>query len=433
MRKMLCLLLLSSLLCGCAPRNDTDVSSFPTTPFSSAPFPSAASPSASSSLSTDSGSTEVIHSWDTSAKDIPVEYISDGNVAGEGRTERPSSELTLLMVGDVLLHTPVEQSALQPDGSYNFDAVFAHTEDTIRSADLALVNQEVILGGAELGVSGYPAFNAPFEAGDALVNAGFDVVCHGTNHALDKGKKGILNCTSYWRDEHPDIAILGIHDREEQEIYIYEKDGISIAVLNYTYGANGISLPEDMPYAVDLLEEQKVTSDIQRAKELADFTVVCPHWGTEYRLTPDAMQEKWTGIFLDNGVDLVLGTHPHVIEPVEWMTDEENGRSMLVYYSLGNFVNWTSGTGEGVANRMVGGMAKITLSRDKDDNVVISEYQIDALVCHVEEGTDGVTVYPLSEYTEALAEKNAIRSQDITFSREYCIELCDQIWGDLWR
>ena len=268
------------------------------------------------------------------------------------RSDGGEPEITLVMVGDILLHTPVAESGKKEDGSYDFGAVFSEMREEISSADLALVNQEVILGGEELGVSGYPAFNAPYELGDALVEAGFDVVLHATNHALDKGKKGIVNCLAFWQKEYPDIAVLGIHgsEAEQEEIYVYEQDGIRLAILNYTYGTNGIALPQDMPYAVDLLERERVKADLQRAQEVADFVVVCPHWGTEYVLEETAEQEQWAAFFADNGADLILGTHPHVIEPVEWEG------AALVYYSLGNFVNWTSGTGEGVANRMVGGM-----------------------------------------------------------------------------
>ena len=267
------------------------------------------------------------------------------------RSDGGEPEITLVMVGDILLHTPVAESGKKEDGSYDFGAVFSEMREEISSADLALVNQEVILGGEELGVSGYPAFNAPYELGDALVEAGFDVVLHATNHALDKGKKGIVNCLAFWQKEYPDIAVLGIHgsEAEQEEIYVYEQDGIRLAILNYTYGTNGIALPQDMPYAVDLLERERVEADLQRAQEVADFVVVCPHWGTEYVLEETAEQEQWAAFFADNGADLILGTHPHVIEPVEWEG------AALVYYSLGNFVNWTSGIGEGVANRMVGG------------------------------------------------------------------------------
>ena len=338
--------------------------------------------------------------------------------------------VSVVMVGDILLHTPVEKSALQADGSYVFDTIFENMAADIQAADLAIVNQEVILGGEELGISGYPAFNAPFSVGDALVNAGFDVICHGTNHALDKGKKGLLNCLNFWKETYPDVAVLGIHDSQESQdqLYVYEKDGIRIAVLNYTYGTNGIALPKDMPYAVDLLKESQIVSALQRAEELADFTIVCPHWGTEYQLKQSAEQERWARLFVKHGADLILGTHPHVIQPMEWVTDEESGNQALVYYSIGNFVNWTSGSGKGVANRMVGGMAEVTLT-SVDGKVMITDHDVEPVICHLEKGTNGVTVYKLAEYTSELAEQNQIRLQDPTFSLEYCQQLCKNVWG----
>lgn len=350
-----------------------------------------------------------------------------------------SDEYKIVMVGDVLLHTPVEESCRQADGGYDYDSLFANTKDEISSADLALVNQEVIIGGSELGISGYPCFNADFSLCDSLVDAGFDVICHATNHALDKGSAGLLNCAKHWKEQYPQITVLGIHDSADTSTAcgadpeILELGDFKVAVLNYTYGTNGISLPEDMPYAVDLLDEEQVAADICKAEELADFTIVCPHWGTEYRLTPDASQEKWVRIFLENGADLVLGTHPHVIEPIEWVTNPENGHEMLVYYSLGNFVNWTSGTGEGVANRMVGGMAEVTVGRDSSGEVKIKDYDVQPLISHVTSGQGGVTTYFLEDYSEKLGKENEIVSQDADFSLQYCIDLCDSVWGEVWK
>ncbi len=210
-------------------------------------------------------------------------------------TPEPQPEITLVMVGDILLHTRVAESGKLEEGGYDFSAVFDEMRDEIQEADLALVNQEVIIGGEELGISGYPAFNAPYELGDALVEAGFDVVLHATNHAMDKGKRGIVNCLAFWEENYPDIAVLGIHGSEEdkQEIYLYEQDGIKIAILNYTYGTNGIPMPGDMPYAVDMLEREQIISDLQKAEELADFVIVCPHWGTEYTLKETEVQQDW--------------------------------------------------------------------------------------------------------------------------------------------
>lgn len=334
--------------------------------------------------------------------------------------------VTVIMVGDVLLHTRVEESAKTEAGSYDFAPIFANVKEEVAAADLAMVNQEVIIGGEELGVSGYPTFNAPYEVADELVDTGFDVICHATNHALDKGKKGITNCLNYWQESYPDTAVLGIHNSKEdqEEIYIAQCQGMKIAILNYTYGTNGISLPEDMPYAVDLLEESRVKENLAKAEELADFTIVCPHWGTEYSLEKTDEQDRWVNIFYEGGADLILGTHPHVIEPVE-MIEGENGQ-MLVYYSLGNFVNWTSGTGSGVANRMVGGMAKVTLTRDAEE-VTISEYDMLPLVSHVSPGFGGVTTYFFDDYSNELADENAIRSQDMSFSYEYIEQLLQDV------
>ena len=353
----------------------------------------------------------------------------------ETPTPSPKPSVNLIMGGDILLHTVIHTYSKQEDDSYNYDAIFTNLTDKISAADLALVNQEVIIGGKSLGISGYPSFNAPEEAGDALVKAGFDVILHATNHALDKKAKGVRNTLTFWEKNYPDIAVLGIHDSaaDQDEIYIVERNGIRIAILNYTYGTNGIALPEDMPYAVDLLKESAVREDIRQAKQLADFVIVCPHWGTEYSLTPDKNQKKWAKLFLEEGVDLVLGTHPHVIEPVEVLEREESGEQMPVFYSIGNFVNWTSGKGKGVANRMVGGVPDITIEMDENGNAYVSEYYVTAVVCHVEKKTNGITVYPLSEYTEELAAQNAIRSQDPAFSLEYCTNLCNEVWGDLWK
>lgn len=371
-----------------------------------------------------------------------VEYISQETVQArpdptsepeeaepEQLPEEPET-VTVCMVGDVLLHDRVEDSARREDGSYNFDALFENTKDVIRGADLAIVNQEVILGGTELKVSGYPNFNGPTEVMDALAETGFDVVCHGTNHALDRGGKGLLNCLNSWQEKYPEIEITGIHDSAEDQsrISVVSVKGLDIAVLNYTYGTNGISLPGDMPYAVDYLQESRVKEDLAKAREQADIVIVCPHWGTEYRLTPDNSQKKWAQLFADNGADLILGTHPHVPEPVEVITATD-GREVPVYYSLGNYVNWTSGTGDGTANRMVGEMAYVTFSSEGN----LESCEVLPLVSHVTSGEDGVTVFFLKDYSEEKAAENEIRKQDPAFSYDYCRNLCENVLGEYYE
>ena len=361
-----------------------------------------------------------------------IESYSSESETVEETTVAPQEEpsFQIVMVGDVLLHDRVQESGKLEEG-YSYKHMFQNVQEYIMGADLALVNQEVILGGVELGLSGYPAFNGAYEVGDALVKAGFDVILHATNHTLDKGKKGLANCMNFWETSYPEIAVLGIFDSQESfdnDIYIYEKDDLKIAILNYTYGTNGIPLPKEMPYAVALLDEEKVISDLQKAEALADFTVVCPHWGTEYQHQPSKEQAAWAEIFMEYGADLVIGAHPHYIQPIEMMVGE-NGEEMLVYYSLGNFINSTSGTGRGTADRMVGGMAKVTIAKTEGGTAYIKDYGVEPLVTQLSYGPQEITTYKLCDYTETLAENNKILEKDSVFDLEFCDQLCEDVFG----
>ena len=349
--------------------------------------------------------------------------------APEPEPEPLDKSVTIRMVGDILLHEAVTESGLKNDGSYSFDHLFANVKSEIEKADIALVNQEVILGGSEMGLSGYPAFNGPFEVGDAIAGAGFDIVLHATNHALDRGSRAVVNCCNFWRTSHPEVSFIGISDSaEKNNIVIKESKGIKIAFINYTYGTNGIPLPEGYPNAVTYLDAETIRSDTAYAKENADFVVVCPHWGTEYTHEADSNQKYWTQLFLECGVDLVIGTHPHVTEPIEVL--EQNGHSMTVYYSIGNFVNSTAQTGAGIADRMVGAMADVTLERDSAGNVRITDFGVIPLVTHLSEGYGGITTYKLSDYTEEMARQNLIVASDPAFSLEYCKTLTEKVFGD---
>lgn len=370
-----------------------------------------------------SGETESLN--ETKEDNRPEESTSSKDT-GDGAT----GKVTIAMVGDVLLHTPVSDSGLMENGSYDYNHLFANVKNEIASADLALVNQEVILGGTELGLSGYPAFNGAYEVGDAIVNAGFDVVLHATNHALDKGKRGIMNCMSYWSVSHPDIGVIGINTSSEQQntIYVKEVNGIRIAVLNYTYGTNGIPMPSDMPYAVNLLDRGEIAEDVRIAKENADFVIVCPHWGTEYTHVENSEQMNYAMYFAELGVDLVIGTHPHVIQPVKWI-ESSNGNRTLVYYSLGNFINATSEYGRGVADRMVGAMANVTIEKASDGKTGITEYSVTPLVTQMLSGMGKITTYKLSDYSQELASQNEIVDRDSAFSYDYCVNLCDEVFA----
>ena len=346
--------------------------------------------------------------------------------------DKNDDSVTLVMVGDMLMHMPVNRSGLKSDGDMDFSHLFTYTKKYISKADIAIVNQEVMLGGVELGISGYPMFNTYYEVGDALVDAGFDVVLHATNHTMDRGKEGLLNCISYWDEKHPDITYLGIQDTQEEqgEIFVTEQNGIRIAILNYTYGLNGLPMPDDMPYAVNLMDKEKMAADIAKAKELADFVVVCPHWGTEYVLKASSYQKEYAQFFLENGVDLVIGAHPHVIEPVEILKDD-SGHEMLVYYSLGNYVNSTASEEADIGKRMLGAMAEVTITKTENGNVVIADYTAHPIVTYVSANKKNISVFPLEMFNDELAKRSFTVKLDTAFSKTYLEDIWESVMGNL--
>lgn len=334
-------------------------------------------------------------------------------------------ELTVLMVGDILVHTGVWQSGEREDGTRNYDHIFAQVADDVTAADLALVGQETILGGESLGFSGYPAFNSPQEFGDAEVAAGFDVALCASNHALDKGMAGIESALDYWRSAHPDVLVTGIADSQDafDAIPLIEREGHRIAVLNYTYGTNGIPLPQ--PWAVHLLDEDRIFEDVAAAREAgAEAVIACPHWGIEYAATPSDDQRLWAQVLADAGADVIIGGHPHVVQPFE-VIDGPDGRVVPVFWSVGNFVSTQTRK-----DSMVGAMARASLLFD-GKSCQVAACSLTPVVTHRASGTD-FTTYRLADYTEELASANLVRgfSSCGDFSREWCVDFCAERLGD---
>lgn len=312
--------------------------------------------------------------------------------------------VTLLAVGDNLIHTQIINSGKRPNGSYNYDHLYKLIKGKISSADIAVVNQETILGGSSLTYSGYPNFNSPTQIGDSLITAGFDVILHATNHTMDKGLLGVKRSYAYW-NKHPGIKVLGINMTKQQRdnIPIIKKNGIKIAMLNYTYGLNGYRNPKNMPYLVNMLDKNQIRKDIMKAKKKADFIIVFPHWGTEYVYKPSLQQNEMTKFFYDLGVDLVIGSHPHVIEPVKWIKTKKKHK-MLVYYSLGNFVSYQI-----EAPRMLGGIAEVTITK-AEKGTYISNAGITPIITHYQVGTvnQHYGIYELSKYNKKLASSHSV-------------------------
>lgn len=261
-------------------------------------------------------------------------------------------ELSLIAVGDNLIHGSVYRDANKHANynGYDFKPMITNIKEIVSNYDIAYYNQETILGGTELGLSDYPTFNSPYEAGDAMIDAGFNLVSLATNHTMDSGKKAVENSCNYW-NEKKEVLTSGSYCSEEEknEIRIKEKNNITYTMLNYTYGTNGMPVPNDYlvnvwPTDIDNINNPekdtkyqeykiKVKEDIEKVRDKVDLLIVAMHWGVEYTHNPTEYEKDMASYLSSLGVDLIIGTHPHVIQPVTWIDNT------LVIYSLGNFLS----------------------------------------------------------------------------------------------
>ncbi len=272
----------------------------------------------------------------------PLKVDNYKEVQEESRKE---SKLSLVMVGDNLIHDKIYRDA-KVDGGYDFKKMYSLIKKRISQYDLAYYNQETILGGSEIGLSGYPAFNSPYEVGDAMIDAGFNLVSLATNHTMDRGERAILNSRAYWDRQEGVLAVGSYASADDRnKIRIGKKNDISYTLLNYTYGTNGIRVP--FSYLVNVWPcngsgpdndssyqayKEQVKNDIEMVRDKVDLLLVAMHWGEEYKEV-NSYQKDMAHYLASLGVDVIIGTHPHVIQPIEWIGDT------LVIYSLGNFIS----------------------------------------------------------------------------------------------
>lgn len=297
------------------------------------------------------------------------------------KEEEKTYKLSMVMVGDNLIHSSIYKEANKLAGydGYDFKPMITMIKDKVKGYDLAYYNQETILGGSELGLSDYPTFNSPYEAGDAMLDAGFNMVSLATNHTIDRGEKAVLNSCEYWKSK-TDVLTAGSYCSEEErnEIKVMEKNDITYTMLNYTYGTNGIAIPKGKDYLVNVWPmdynadygegyeafKETVREDVERVRDKVDVLIVAMHWGVEYTNTPTKYQKDAAEFLASLGVDIVIGTHPHVVQPVEWIDDT------IVFYSLGNFISAQDQKDN--YNKMVGLMSSLDITKTvKGDDVDI--------------------------------------------------------------
>jgi poly-gamma-glutamate synthesis protein (capsule biosynthesis protein) len=321
------------------------------------------------------------------------------------------STLTILAAGDNLIHDIIYFTQRLPgqEEAYNFDSCYAQVKGLVEEADIAFVNQETVMGGRQIGHSGYPVFNTPQEVGDALIKAGFDVANQASNHVMDRGEKAALATIDYW-DARPSMIMLGLfrtqEDRDTKK-HIIEKNGIKVGFLSYTYGLNGFSLPKDKPWLVPLIDAEVMIREIDRLRPLCDLLVVSMHWGNEFRHEISSQQKQLASMMAEHKVDLILGHHPHVTQPVE-VIPRPDGGSLICYYSLGDFVSHTQS--DWTDDTITGALAYIRVKKQKTGGSVVCTVETAGViptVCHYgKERRSPFVVYPLWDYTNELAVRH---------------------------
>lgn len=329
--------------------------------------------------------------------------------------------IRITAAGDNLLHNTVSNASALSDGGYDFYPIYENIRKIIDGSDIAFINQEVMLTGE---VSAYPNLAAPAENADALIQTGFNVINLATNHTLDKGIKGLDTCLENVH-ARPFEAVLGAFRNEEEaaQLCILEKQGIRFGFLSYTYGLNGYQLPKDKPWKVSLIDEQKITADLAALRPACDYLIVSMHWGNEYQTSESDYQNRLAQLLCDGGADLIIGTHPHVLQPMKWL-EREDGHKTLCAYSLGNFVS-----NQHKRVTMLGGILEVELLFDENGTLLeTTSAGVIPTVTHYKKGY--YTIYQLSEYNDELAGIHAIRNYETPFNMEYLNALSQKILGD---
>ena len=281
---------------------------------------------------------------ETSKQELEKEQEeAKSNSNNNSESESSDISFTLAAIGDIMCHNTQYIDAYNEDtDTYDFSYVFENISLYTKTADICIGNLETTFAGEDIGYSSYPTFNTPDELAYELKDIGIDVLSTAGNHSLDKGFDGLSRTIDVLNDA--DISHLGTYkSKEEQDTTLikYVK-GVKIAFVNYTYGTNGISIPSDKQFCVNLIDENLIKEQIDKAKqEEPDIIIAGMHWGSEYKTTQNSTQEDLADFLFQNGVDIILGTHPHVLEPMEKRTvtlDDGTTKDGFVIYSLGNFI-----------------------------------------------------------------------------------------------
>ena len=339
--------------------------------------------------------------------------------------EEPKS-FTFIGVGDNLYHGALYYRQRMAGNGYNFDTYYDGTREYSENADLAYINMETICNGDEhYELSSYPLFNGPKEVIDAVYNAGFDWWSISSNHSLDTGANGLLEQLNTIHEKYPDIITTGSHTSLEDKNtpIVKEINGIKVGFLGYTYGLNGLIVPEDKEWLVSMIDKDQIKIDMEALSKVSDIQMVAMHWGVEYSTSISEEQKDLTRYLNELGAEVIIGTHPHVIEPAEIYHGEN--QDTLVYYSLGNYTS-----AQDVAPRMVGGMASFTVNYDPNTfKTSFTDVKFIPTVTWFDGGFNDWKTYTLADYNNDLYATHR-HVYDFDLSKEWVTNFVKEVMGE---
>ena len=337
------------------------------------------------------------------------------------------TEITFTASGDDLIHSYLYKQAAaragaESAGEYDFSFVFDQVSGLFERTDLNWVNQETIVSDT-LEPSSYPMFSSPGDVARALYDINFRIFNLSTNHTYDKGADGLIATNKFWKSMPEDCLATGLVKKNNYDnIWIKSVKNVNFAFLSYTYGTNGLSVPSDSKYHIVLLSETDIIKkQIEVAREQADVVVVSCHWGTEDSHTITESQRAMAKKLTAWGADLIIGTHPHVVQDAGWV--KARGRKAFCAYSLGNFVS-----AQEVADNLIG--ATLSLTFEIHENLLTDEKTVKIknplllpTVTDYRPGHEDIRVYWLRHYTRELADTHGVRSYDSRFNYDHIYEV----------
>ncbi len=338
--------------------------------------------------------------------------VSMSEIETEEVTQEPEPEIvytaSFVGCGDNIVYygnvRDAAAAAVAGGRKYNFKPAYSDVSDYIASADIAYINQETLMCGEGYELSYYPMFNGPQELGYDLVEIGFDIINIANNHMLDKGGDGLQRTIDFWKTQ-PVTLTGGYSNRAEYDnVTVIEKNGIKIALLSYCEMTNGITINSKYENYIPYLSEADFNAQVESVRDNCDIIIASVHWGEEYSLSPNDTQRAYAKQMADAGIDVILGHHPHVIQPIEWIEGVDGNRTLCAF-SLGNFMAEMSRD-----SNMLGGFISFDITKTGDSRAAVENVVFEPTVFHFPSNFYNNHIYFMEDYSEQLASVHGVRT-----------------------